>query len=46
LSHSSGMPVSQIFALRSSGLGWGQIKQQLSATGAPGAPGNGKGPKK
>ena len=43
LSHSSGMPVSQIFALRSSGLGWGQIKQQLSATGAPG---NGKGPKK
>ena len=43
LSHSSGMPVSQIFALRSSGLGWGQIKQQLSATGAPG---NGKGPHK
>lgn len=48
LSQSGGMPVSEIFAMRSSGLGWGQIKHQLSATGTPGAPGkgNGKGPKK
>lgn len=35
LSHSSGMPVSQIFDLRSSGLGWGQIKKQLSDMGTP-----------
>jgi hypothetical protein len=46
LSQSSGVPVSNIFSMRSSGLGWGQIKKQLSPTGTPGVPGNGKGPKK
>jgi hypothetical protein len=43
LSLSSGMPVSNIFSMRSSGLGWDEIKKQLSATGTPYAPGNGKG---
>lgn len=35
LSISTGKPVSEIFALRSSGLGWGQIKKQLSENATP-----------
>ena len=49
LSLSSGLPVSDIFSMRSSGLGWGVIKNQLSkmtSTGTPMAPVKGKGPKK
>lgn len=30
LSQQSGAPVAQIFAMRQSGMGWGEIKQQLS----------------
>lgn len=30
LSQQSGVPVAQIFAMRQSGMGWGEIKQQLS----------------
>ena len=37
MSQQTGVPVTQIFDLRQSGLGWGQIKQQLGTK-----PGNGK----
>ncbi len=49
LSLQSGLPVSQIFAMRTSGLGWGQIKQQLAPTstqassGGDNGTGNGNG---
>jgi hypothetical protein len=43
LSLSTGMPVSEIFAMRSSGLGWGQIKKQLSPQMTPEAKNNGNG---
>lgn len=53
LSLSSGKPVSEIFSMRSSGMGWGNIKKQLSPTAVPSSGngngngnGNGKGPKK
>lgn len=39
LSLSSGTPVSDIFALRSSGLGWGQIKKQIDQKKTPGSKG-------
>ena len=35
LSQSSGVPVSDIFSMRSSGLGWGQIKKQVNAMASP-----------
>jgi ferric-dicitrate binding protein FerR (iron transport regulator) len=41
LSLQTGVPVPDIFAMRQSGLGWGQIKQQLGTK-----PGNGNGKKK
>jgi hypothetical protein len=47
LSQSSGVPVSDIFSMRSSGLGWGQIKKKLngmgSSTQVPNGNGNGNG---
>ena len=30
LSNQTGVPVDQIFAMKSSGLGWGEIKNQLT----------------
>ncbi len=30
LSRQTGVPVDQIFAMKSSGLGWGEIKKQLT----------------
>jgi len=35
LSRETGVPVSDIFEMRRSGLGWGQIKQRLHNTSAP-----------
>lgn len=47
LSIQSELPASQVFAMRSSGLGWGQIKQQLAPkstqTSGSGNNGNGNG---
>jgi hypothetical protein len=33
LSQVSGLPVADIFAMKSSGMGWGEIKQQLDPEG-------------
>ncbi len=50
LSLKSGLPVYDIFKMRTDGMGWGVIKKQITAqmmsTGTPAAPGKGKGPKK
>jgi hypothetical protein len=46
LSLSSGVPVSDIFTMRSSGLGWGQIKAQLTTRVTPGASNGGGNPPK
>jgi hypothetical protein len=43
LSKTSGLPVSDIFSMRSSGLGWGEIKKKVAPTAVPGGPGNGNG---
>jgi hypothetical protein len=48
LSQQTGKPVADIFALRKSGMGWGQIKQLLSSqiTTTPNPGKKGKGPNK
>lgn len=38
LSLESGVPVTEIFAMRTAGMGWGQIKQELGTKGNPGKP--------
>lgn len=44
LSRQTGVPVEKIFAMKSSGMGWGNIKKSLLPNGKPDKPG--KGPKK
>jgi len=43
LSEETGVPVEDIFGMRASGMGWGQIKQDLGVIGPPGGNGNGHG---